>query len=503
MFQLSRCLGKERRELLLPAIKQKFNRLFHPGSVAFIGASNKRGKWGFIVLANLVNGGFSGTIYPINPSESTIQGLRAYQTIADVPEVPDLAVIVVPPQAVPSVIGECVAKGVQAGIVITAGFAEVGSGGESLQRDMVRKARQGGMILVGPNCNGIMSPPERLHVAMPPIFFPPGPMAVVAQSGNVATTIGRRGMKKGFGISRFVSSGNEADLHCEDYFEYLSEDPETKVIISYIEGFRDGRRFFDIASRVTRKKPVIMIKAGATGVGARAAKSHTAAMAGSDLAFEGACRQAGVVRARNMDDLTNIAAGFVGQPLPSGRRVGIVTAGGGWGVLAADACAEEGLDVPALQDDTIKELDTFLPAWWSRSNPVDLVAGLKPDHLERSLECLLRCPTLDGIILLGIMPALPFKPLAPSTSPEVVERRLRNLLNAIRDVFEKFMGLAHHHQKPVIIGSELPFSVENLENRMALMLGQMGYACYPNPEDTAVVMAGLASYAEYLRMETG
>ncbi len=485
--------------LSLPEKNKRLKRLFHPESVAFIGASNKRGKWGSIILANLINGGFTGAIYPINPSEAQIQGLGAYKRIADVPDIPDLAIIVVPPQAVPAVIDECVAKGVQVGVVITAGFAEVGTEGERLQREMVKQARAGGMLLVGPNCNGIMSPPERLHVAMPPIYFPPGPMAVVAQSGNVATSIARRTMKRGFGISRFVSSGNEADLHCEDYFTYLSEDPETRVILSYIEGFRDGRRFFAAAGKVTRKKPIIMLKAGATRIGAKAAKSHTAAMAGSDLAFEGACRQAGVIRAGNMDDLTNIAAGFVGQPLPAGRRVGIVTAGGGWGVLAADACAKAGLEVPALSKETIQELDEFLPAWWSRNNPVDLVAGLKPDHLGKSLECLLRCPALDGILLLGIMPALPLDPLPSSASPEAVEERGRMLLKAVDEAFDKFMGLAHHYQKPVIIASELPFSVENLESRMALMLGQRGYVCYPSPEDAAIVMASLAGYGEYLR----
>jgi acyl-CoA synthetase (NDP forming) len=485
--------------LLLFEMRERLRMLFHPRSIAFIGASNRPGKWGFIILANLINGGFKGAIYPINPSESQVQGLQAYRKIGDLPEVPDLAVIVVPPPVVPPVIGECVDKGIRAGVVITAGFGEVGSAGERLQREMLERARAGGMILVGPNCNGIMSPPWGLYVAMPPVFPLPGPMAVVAQSGNVATSIARRGMKKGFGISRFVSSGNEADLHCEDYFEYLSEDPETRVILSYIEGFRDGRRFFSIAKEVSRKKPIIMLKAGATGAGAKAAMSHTAAMAGSDAAFEGAYRQAGIIRAMNIDQLANMAAGFVRQPLPSGRRVGIVTAGGGWGVLAADACAEAGLEVPALPGVTIEELDRFLPAWWSRSNPVDLVAGLRPDHLGRSLECLLRCPTLDGIILLGIMPALPLEPLPPSAGPEVVEERLEAVLEATRGVFNEFMGLADHYQKPVVIASEFPVSVENLENRMALMLGQMGHVCYPSPEDAAMTMAGLARYAEYLR----
>ena len=319
-------------------IDQRLNKLFHPNSVAFVGASNKPGKWGFMVLSNLINGGFPGSIYPINPGEEEIQGLKTYARVTDVPGIPDLAVIVVPPRSVPSVIQECVAKGIQTGIVITAGFAEVDGGGEKLQREMVELARAGGMVLVGPNCNGIMRPPSKLYVAMPPIFPQPGPLAVVSQSGNVATSIARRGMNIGFGCSCFVSSGNEADLHCEDYFDYLAEDPDTKVILSYIEGFRDGKRFFETAKRVTKKKPLIMLKAGGTTAGAKAAKSHTAALSGSDSAFDGACWQNGVIRAKSIDDLCNIGVGLMGQPLPQGKRVAILTGGGGWGVLAADAC---------------------------------------------------------------------------------------------------------------------------------------------------------------------
>jgi acyl-CoA synthetase (NDP forming) len=262
---------------------------------------------------------------------------------------------------------------------------------------------------------------------------------------------------------------------------------------------RDGRRFFEIANEVTRKKPVIMLKAGGTNAGARAAKSHTAALAGSDSTFEGACRQAGIIRAKNMDDLTDIGIGFVRQPLPKGRRVGIVTAGGGWGVLAADACAEAGLEVPTLPGEILAELDTFLPAWWSRSNPVDLVAGLRRDHLGKSLECLLRCAEIDGVLLLGIMPALPLEPLPPSPGPEVIEQRVQALLRSIRDIFDELMGLADQYQKPVIIGSELPVFIGDLEDRMALMLGETGDVCYPSPEDAAMVMAGLVRYAEYLR----
>jgi acyl-CoA synthetase (NDP forming) len=482
-----------------PEVVAKFQPLFHPKSVAFIGASNKPDKWGSIILANLINGGFNGPIYPVNPGETDIQGLKSYPKIADVPNNPDLAVIVVPPPSVPQVIDECVNKGVRAGVVITAGFAEVGDAGQDLQLEMVNRARAGGMILVGPNCNGIMCPPANLHAAMPPIFPPPGKVAVVAQSGNVATSIARRVMKKGLGISCLVSTGNEADQHCEDFFQYLAEDPETKVILSYIEGFGDGRRFFEITREVTKKKPVIMLKAGSTGAGARAAKSHTAALSGSDSSFDGVRRQAGIIRAKNIDDLNNVGLGFIRQPLPRGRQVGIVTAGGGWGVLAADACAEAGLEVLTLPEKTIAELDAFMPAWWSRGNPVDLVAGLRPDHLWKALECVLRCSEIHGVILLGIMAALPLRPLPTSTNPQEIEKAIQEILRGMRDAFQKLLGMADRYQKPVIVASEFPNTAVDIESQMAGMLGTIGGVCYLRPEDTARVMASLADYAEYLR----
>jgi len=476
-----------------------FQALFHPRSVVFVGASNKPGKWGSIVLANLMRNGFNGEIFPVNPGEAEVQGLKAYARIADVPGSPDLAAIVVPPPAVPGVIDECTAKGIRAGVVITAGFAEVGRDGLRLQEEMVDRARAGGMILVGPNCNGIISPPGRLHLAMPPVYPAAGTMAVIGQSGNVATSIARRIMKLGFGLSRFVSSGNEADLHCEDYFRHLAEDPETRVILSYVEGFRDGARFLRIAREVTARKPLLMLKAGGTGAGARAAMSHTASLAGSDAAFRGAVRQAGVIRARNMDDMVNMALGLARQPLPRGRRVGIVTAGGGWGVLAADACARAGLDVVDLPADTLAELDAFMPAWWNPGNPVDLVAALKPDHLWKSLEGLLRCPVVDGVIMLGIMPALPWRPLPPKITQEEIKERLSDFLAGVRRVFERFDQMAETYKKPVVVASEIPVVGPDLEARMAEVLGPKGYVCYQTPEDAATVMAALADYAEYLR----
>ena len=230
-------------------IQSKFQPLFDPKSIAFIGASNSPGKWGCIVLKNLINGGYQGTVFPVNPKEKKVLDIKAYNQIKDIPEIPDLAVIVIPPPVVPQAIDDCVERGIRAGLIITAGFAEVGGDGEKLQKVMVDKAQKGQMILVGPNCNGIIRPSKRLYPQMPAVFPQQGPLAVVSQSGNVATSLARRGIKTGFGISCVVSSGNEADLHCEDYFEFLAHDPETKVIISYVEGFRNGRRFFEVKAQ--------------------------------------------------------------------------------------------------------------------------------------------------------------------------------------------------------------------------------------------------------------
>ncbi len=361
----------------------EFNKFFEPRSVAFLGASGDVRKWGFRILFNIITGGYNGRLYPVNPKGEQIGTLKVYKTVNDIPEVPDLAVIVVPAAVILQAVRECGQKGIKAGVVITAGFAEVGKEGAVLQAEMVETASSYGMRLIGPNCFGLMSTSRMLYAQMPNAFPPAGPIAVVSQSGNVGFTIARRAMSMDLGCSRVISTGNEADLHAEDFIEYLAGDQQTRVIMSYVEGFKNGRRLFDIATRASMKKPVIMIKVGETEAGASAARSHTASLSGSDAVFDGVCRQAGIIRVRNLQQLMNVGYGFLCHPLPKGNRVGIVTLGGGWGVLAADACARLGLDIVKLSDEIMKELDAFLPSWWSRNNPVDLAAGAPPDVAAR------------------------------------------------------------------------------------------------------------------------
>lgn len=495
---------KEAKKLILeykPDIKRNFKLLFEPRSIAFLGASRDPQKWGFRILGNLMMGGFQGRVYPVNPKKGEVLGLKVYGSVGDIPETPDLAVIVVPPTSVVDAVKECINKGIKAGVVITAGFAEIGKEGEKVQQEIVETAHGGGMILVGPNSFGIINPLSKLHSQMPPIFPPPGPIAVVSQSGNLVATIARMVIARGFGYSKGISSGNEAALHSEDYLEYLADDPQTKVILSYIEGLKDGHRFFETAKKVTKKKPVIMLKAGETPAGARAAKSHTASLAGSDTVFDAMCKQAGVIRVRNLDELVNAGFAFLCHPLPQGRRVGIVTAGGGWGVLAADACAKLGLDVVPLPDNTLRELDSFLPAWWNRGNPIDLVAGAFGNAMMKSVEVIMRCPVVDGVIMMGLMPSVPEEFFHPPTGEEAIEKRRKDMIAAITHIFEEVNGLVNTYQKPVVIASDPLFNSARTKARLTYALGGMNAVCYDMPHEAAAALASLAKYSEYLKQD--
>jgi len=477
---------------------KKIDHIFNPRSVAYVGASGNPGKWGYITLSNLIAAGFGGPIYPINPKANEILGRKVYRSVEALPEVPDLAVIVVPPPSVVPAVRACGEKGIRAGIVITAGFAELGERSGGLQQELADAAREGGMVLVGPNCNGAMNPRAKVHIQFPPFLAPPGPIAVVSQSGNVVDSLARQIMLRGFGCSKCVSTGNEAVLHTEDYLRYLAQDPDTKVILSYIEGFKDGRRFLEVAGEVSRKKPIVMLKVGKTRAGARAAMSHTASIAGADSVFEAACRQAGVIRAEGLDDLLDIGLAFLRQPLPKGRRVGVVTSGGGWGVLAADASNERGFDVIPLPDEVLKELDGFLPAWWNRGNPVDLVAGSMGEPIFKCVDALLRSESVDAAMVMGIMTALAGKRHPTASDKDGRTRWGAELTQGVVDVMERFNGMAEQYEKPVIVATEHMFADAILESRIVHALGQSNSVCYSMPHRAVAVLDALTRYGKYV-----
>ena len=474
---------------------RKFELLFNPRSLALIGASASPYKWGAVILSHIINGGFKGKIYPVNPREKEIQGLAAYPGVEALPEVPDLAVVVTPPSSVPAVLEDCGRKGIKAGVIVTAGFAEVGVDGEKLEQEMVRIARREGIVLVGPNCFGIISTACKLFSIMPPLFPLPGPFAIVSQSGNVASSVASKLISKDLGISKLISSGNEADLHCEDYLEYLAGDRDTKIILSYIEGFRDGRRFFEVAKRVTPIKPIVMLKAGYTAAGAKAAKSHTASLAGSDAVFASACKQAGIIRVRDMDELFNVGTALLCLPLPRGKRVAILTAGGGWGVLGADACAAAGLNVVPLPRETMTELNALLPPWWSHGNPVDLVAGVFQEKVLKTVEVLLRCTSVDSLMLLNLVPALPQNIVLGADKSSLSGEDVRTLDDALSEVLARLAAMVKEHHKPIILAWE--FGFELIDARLREISYQQGIPCYPLPDHATAVLSSLARYAEY------
>jgi acyl-CoA synthetase (NDP forming) len=379
--------------------------LFNPQTIAFIGATEETNKWGFIVFNSILRGGWKGRIFPVNPGRETVLGIKAFNSVKDIPEAVDLAVMTVPAKYVPMVIDDCLSMKIKAGLIISAGFREMGGDRRRIEAEMVARARAGGMVLVGPNCQGIFCPASRLYAHMPRHFFiPPGKVAVVSQSGNISNMIVGAVYEAGQGVAMGVSSGNEADLRLEDYLTYMAEKPEVASIVAYIENMPEGRRFFEQAARVTRRKPVVVLKGGRTPSGKKAASSHTGAMAVEEALFADICRQSGIIRARTIEEAGILGASFVNRPLPRGNRMAIMTGGGGLGVLAADICSDEGFNVVSLSDETIGRLKNFLPDWWVPGNPVDLVAGNRFDTILPIMKILLKSNEIDALIFTFVGP---------------------------------------------------------------------------------------------------
>jgi len=377
---------------------------FHPNAVAVIGASRKPTSIGARLLNSVMEAGFHGAVYPVNPNTTTIATLRAYRSLGDLPAAPELAVIAVPRNFVLNVIDDCAARGVRAVIVITAGFAEIGAEGAELQRQLVEKVRGHGMRMVGPNCLGLLNtdPAVCLNASFAPDFPAPGRIAFSSQSGALGLAIISLARQRGLGLSKFVSVGNKADVSGNDLLQYWEEDTLTDVILLYLESFGNPRRFARIAKRVSRQKPIVAVKAGRTGAGKRAASSHTAALAASDVAVDALFHQTGVIRAETLDEMFDLAAALSSQPLPTGRRVAILTNAGGLGILCADTCEANGLAVGELSAATKNRLKEFLPATASVSNPVDMIASASAVDFCKAVEILLTDGQVDALIVLMI-----------------------------------------------------------------------------------------------------
>jgi acyl-CoA synthetase (NDP forming) len=378
--------------------------LFAPRSVTVVGASSDPRKWGGSLLRNLINGGFAGPIYPVNGRGGTVRGLRAFASIAELPEAPDLALVALGATHVKGVIDQCGERGIPVAIVVAAGFSEAGEAGIAAEAELVETARDSGVVLIGPNCMGMLATHSRLHaVGFLELRPQAGGLSIISQSGNIGVQLITRAERRGIGIDKYVTVGNQATTSALDVLDALADDPETTATLVYLEEVGDGRRFLDVMRRITRKKPVVILPGGMTEYGRRAAASHTGAMAGSADVFLAAARQTGCLVRTGPDESMDLALCLSALPLPAGRRVAVMTLGGGWGVLAADELARNDLELAALEPHVLTALDELLPGYWCRSNPVDLVAAVGPDLAATTLMMLAQSEVVDAVVVLGIL----------------------------------------------------------------------------------------------------
>ena len=475
--------------------------IFNPHSVAVIGASNKLGTWGFGVMTRLL-GYPERKIYPVNPNSSEILGVKAYRKIADIPDSVEFAVISVPPHKTPEVMRECVNKGVKGALVISAGLAEADDAGAKIEKELVDIARMGGVRFIGPNSMGHVNAYSSLSTLAWMENVEPGPVAFLSQSGTYGQRVIRTGLHRGIGFSKFVSNGNEADLHLEDYIEYLADDEKTRVISAYVEGLREGRRFFQLASKITRKKPIIVMKAGSTEGSARAAMSHTASLSGSNEIYDAMFRQSGVIRVEDEIELFDVITVLLSLPLPRGKRVGLLTEGGGIGVVMAEACEQAGLEIPAFSPHTADKLRSILPTRCSNANPTDITdLAVSGSHVVfTSLWTILEDPNVDIAVLLGgigVSNYLLTMFEGPSFSnngefQQFVESIRKNEIKNLDLMKEKIVRL----KKPIIYVNLMP-SVMG-EPEIFKLLQERGIPVFTNPRRAAKVLRHVVWYNNYL-----
>jgi acetyl coenzyme A synthetase (ADP forming)-like protein len=463
----------ERRERI--AATSALTAFFRPRSVAVIGASRRRDSIGGKVFHNLIAYGFNGPVYPVNPTADVVQSVPAYPTVEAIPGPVDLAVIVVPADHVVEVAEACGRKGVRALVTISAGFAETGEEGRARQQELLQVCRSTGMRLIGPNCMGILNtaPEVSLVATFAPVAPPAGRVGFSSQSGALGLAIIQHAKSLGLGISTFVSVGNKADISGNDLLRYWEEDEGTDVILLYLESFGNPKRFSEIARRVGRKKPIVVVKSGRSTAGARATSSHTGALiAASDVTVDALFRQAGVIRTDTLEELFDVTTLLANQPFPKGRRVGIITNGGGPAILCADACEAEGLEVPLLDQSTESKLRAVLAPEASVINPVDLIASATPDLYREAIDAVAADPNVDALIIIFIPP----------------------LFTRAKDVARVIMESARkiNRSKPIIT---VFMSAEGVPEE--LRSADLRVPSYAFPEAAAIALARAARYGEW------
>ncbi len=446
-------------------------KLFNPSSIAVVGASKDPNKIGSQILRNLLGYGFKGKIYPINPTADELMGLKCYPKVSDVPDKVDVAVISVPSDKVLGVIDDCGKAGVKFAVVITSGFKEVGN--EELEEELVRRARSYGMRVLGPNIFGYLYAPARLNATFGPKDVLPGNVAFISQSGALGIALMGYTVVENIGISSIVSVGNKADLDDVDLLGFFDKDPNTKVIMIYLEGIAPGRgrEFIDVASRVSLRKPIVVIKAGRTEVGARAAASHTGSIAGSVAIYESAFKQSGILMAKSVEDAFDWTKALAWNPIPEGERLIVLTNGGGAGVQSTDTFADNEVYLSKPPESLIQEIKRFTPPFASFANPIDMTGMATDDWYYMGTLAALKNPDVDALTVLYCQTAV--------TTPMGVAK---GIVDAIKD---------SGNSKPVTVGM-----IGGPETAEAVsFLNKQRVAAYPTPERASSAMSALYAYA--------
>lgn len=442
---------------------------FRPKSVAVIGASSKPGKLGFDIMKNMVQYGFKGAVYPVNPKGHSILGKNVVNSVGDLPDDVDMAVLVLPAKMVPQYVRDLAPHGVKACVVISSGFKEVGGEGTLLEQELARAAKETGIRVLGPNCIGVMDTSVGLNASFAGSMPNKGHIGFFSQSGAMCLAILDWSLDNAIGFSKFVSLGNKVDLTETEMLEFLAQDDETRVIMGYLESVADGRRFMEVAREVTRVKPVVLVKSGITTAGARAASSHTGALAGADAAYEAAFKQCGILRVHSVRELFNLAQALARQPLPKGPALAVVTNSGGPGIIAADAAELSGLHMAGLRPETVDELRTILPPIASLYNPVDMTGAADEELYRRTLSVVAEDPNVDGVAVL-MTPAAHLN--SKKLAKEICEVKVD------KPVFSVLMG--RHSVEP---------------GRIYCM--EQGMPSYDFPEDAVQAMRGMLAYRQW------
>jgi acyl-CoA synthetase (NDP forming) len=479
----------------------RFNALFDPKGVIVAGVSNHPAKFGFVTLHNILASGYGGKVFATNREGGDVLGIDLATSVRDLPPgEADLVFVCTPASANLDLLRECADNGVRAAFLTSAGYGEAGDEGKRMEDELVALADELGILLCGPNGQGVVSTPSQLCAQIVAPYPPAGRIGIASQSGNFVSSFLNFAVQTGVGVSRAVSAGNAAATTVPDYLDFYADDPATGVGLAYVEGIRDGRAFFDRVRTVVERKPLVLLKGGASAYGQRAAASHTGALAADDTVFTGMCRQAGITRAATVEEAYEAAATFATQPLPRGNRVVVMTTAGGWGVVTADALAKTTLELVALPEDLKAEIDTKLPPRWSRNNPVDLAAGETRDTIPELLDIITAHPDVDAVIYLGLgiqsnqARMMREGPFFPDHGLERIvayhERQDARFAEAAAAVSEKY-------DKPVLTATEL--AVATPDNPGPAAVRASGRLCYASSNRAVTALDHLWRYARWRR----